>query len=110
MGVSVVNALSEKLQLEIFRDGKKHYIEFQNGEAKAPLKVVGKAKNTGTQITFFPSKEIFSSIKFNANILIKRMRELAFLNKGIKIIFTDASQKKEEQELIFYHQKKFFLQ
>ena len=96
VGVSVVNALSEKLQLEIFRDGKKHYIEFQNGEAKAPLKVVGKAKQTGTQITFLPSKEIFSSIKFSANILIKRMRELAFLNKGIKIIFTDASQKKEK--------------
>ncbi|WP_145596395.1 DNA gyrase subunit B [Candidatus Pelagibacter sp. FZCC0015] len=96
VGVSVVNALSEKLQLEIFRDGKKHYIEFQNGEAKAPLKVVGKAKQTGTQITFLPSKEIFSSTKFSANILIKRMRELAFLNKGIKIIFIDASQKKEK--------------
>ncbi len=96
VGVSVVNALSEKLHLEIFRDGKKHYLEFQNGEAKAPLKVVGKTKNTGTQITFLPSKEIFSSIKFSANILIKRMRELAFLNKGIKIIFTDASQKKEK--------------
>ncbi len=96
VGVSVVNALSEKLHLEIFRDGKKHYIEFQNGEAKAPLKVVGKAKQTGTQITFLPSKQIFSSIKFSANILIKRMRELAFLNKGIKIIFTDASQKKEK--------------
>jgi DNA gyrase subunit B len=96
VGVSVVNALSEKLQLEIYRDGKKHYIEFQNGEAKAPLKVAGKAKNSGTQITFLPSKEIFSSIKFSANILIKRMRELAFLNKGIKIIFTDASQKKEK--------------
>ncbi len=96
VGVSVVNALSEKLQLEIYRDGKKHYIEFKNGEAKAPLKVIGKAKNKGTQITFLPSKEIFSSIKFSANILIKRMRELAFLNKGIKIIFTDASQKKEK--------------
>ena len=60
------------------------------------LKVIGKSKETGTQITFLPSKEIFSSIKFSANILIKRMRELAFLNKGIKIIFTDASQKKEK--------------
>ncbi|MEK9561305.1 MAG: toprim domain-containing protein, partial [Pelagibacteraceae bacterium] len=96
VGVSVVNALSEKLQLEINRDGKKHYIEFKNGEAKSPLKVIGKSKNTGTQITFLPSKDIFSSIKFSANILIKRMRELAFLNKGIKIIFTDASQKKEK--------------
>jgi DNA gyrase subunit B len=96
VGVSVVNALSEKLQLEINRDGKKHFIEFKNGEAKAPLKIIGKSKNSGTQITFLPSKEIFSSIKFSANILIKRMRELAFLNKGIKIIFTDASQKKEK--------------
>jgi DNA gyrase subunit B len=96
VGVSVVNALSESLQLEINRDGKKHFIEFKNGEAKAPLKVTGKSKETGTQITFLPSKEIFSSIKFSANILIKRMRELAFLNKGIKIIFTDASLKKEK--------------
>ncbi len=96
VGVSVVNALSQKLYLEIYRDGKKHFIEFQNGKAKAPLKVVGKAKHTGTQITFLPSKEIFSSINFSANIIIKRMRELAFLNKGIKIIFTDASQKKEK--------------
>jgi DNA gyrase subunit B len=96
VGVSVVNALSEKLKLEINRDGKKHFIEFKNGEAKAPLKIIGKSKQTGTQITFLPSKEIFSSTKFGANILIKRMRELAFLNKGIKIIFTDASQKKEK--------------
>ena len=96
VGVSVVNALSEKLELEINRDGKKHFIEFKNGDAKAPLKVVGKSKETGTQITFLPSKEIFSSIKFSPNILIKRMRELAFLNKGIKIIFIDASLKKEK--------------
>ncbi len=96
VGVSVVNALSEKLKLEINRDGKKYYIEFQNGEAIAPLKVIGKSKHTGTQITFLPSKEIFSSIKFSANILIKRVRELAFLNRGIKIIFKDASQKKEK--------------
>ena len=96
VGVSVVNALSESLQLEISRDGKKHFIEFKNGKAKAPLKITGKSKDTGTQITFLPSKEIFSSTKFSANILIKRMRELAFLNKGIKIIFTDASLKKEK--------------
>jgi len=96
VGVSVVNALSEKLQLEINRDGKKYFIEFENGEANAPLKIIGKSKFPGTQITFLPSKEIFSSIKFSSTILIKRMRELAFLNKGIKIIFTDASQKKEK--------------
>ena len=96
VGVSVVNALSEKLFLEINRDGKKYSIEFRNGEAKAPLKISGKSKQTGTQITFLPSKEVFSSIKFSANILIKRMRELAFLNKGIKIKFIDDSQKKEK--------------
>ena len=94
VGVSVVNALSEKLQLEINRDGKKYYIEFNDGEAKAPLKVSGKSKESGTKITFLPSKKIFSSIKFNGSILIKRMRELAFLNKGIKICFTDETQKK----------------
>jgi DNA gyrase subunit B len=96
VGVSVVNALSEKLKLEIDRDGKKHFIEFKNGDAKAPLKVMGKSKTTGTQITFLPSKEIFSSIKFTPNIIIKRMRELAFLNKGIKITINDLNQKKEK--------------
>jgi DNA gyrase subunit B len=96
VGVSVVNALSEKLELEINRDGKKYFIEFKDGDAKKPLKEIGKSKETGTKITFLPSKEIFSSIKFSANILIKRMRELAFLNKGIKITFIDASLKKEK--------------
>jgi DNA gyrase subunit B len=96
VGVSVVNALSEKLELEINREGKKYFIEFKDGDAKKPLKEIGKSKETGTKITFLPSKEIFSSIKFSPNILIKRMRELAFLNKGIKIIFTDASVKKEK--------------
>jgi DNA gyrase subunit B len=96
VGVSVVNALSEKLKLEIDRDGKKHFMEFKDGDAKAPLKVVGKSKETGTQITFLPSKEIFSSIKFTPSIIIKRMRELAFLNKGIKITINDLNQKKEK--------------
>ena len=96
VGVSVVNALSEKLKLEIDRDGKKYFIEFKNGDAKAPLKAIGKSKETGTQITFLPSKEIFSSIKFSPNIVIKRMRELAFLNKGIRITINDLNQKKEK--------------
>ncbi|MDC3166656.1 DNA gyrase subunit B [Candidatus Pelagibacter sp.] len=96
VGVSVVNALSKKLQLEIDRENKKYFIEFENGEAKAPLKSIGKSKQSGTKITFLPSTEIFSSVKFSANILIKRMRELAFLNKGIKIIFIDGSSKKEK--------------
>ena len=96
VGISVVNALSKKLELEINRDNKKYFIEFENGETKSPLKVIGKSKDSGTKITFLPSTEIFSSIKFNYNILTKRMRELAFLNKGIKITFIDASLKKEK--------------
>ncbi len=94
VGVSVVNALSEKLQLEINRDGKKYFIEFKNGDAKSTLKVIGKSKDTGTKITFVPSKEIFSSTKFSSNIICKRMRELAFLNKGIKISVNDNFLKK----------------
>jgi len=96
VGVSVVNALSEKLKLEINRDGKKYFIQFNNGNAKAALKIIGKSKETGTEITFLPSKEIFSSIKFNANTIIKKIRELAFLNKGIKITFNDLNNKKEK--------------
>ena len=99
VGVSVVNALSEKLKLEIFRDGQKYFMEFNNGDARAPLKKLGKSKETGTQITFLPSKDIFSSIKFNPNTLIKRMREIAFLNKGIKVIFTDLTGKKEKTNI-----------
>ena len=94
VGVSVVNALSEKLELEINRDGKKHFIEFKDGNTKASLKVIGKSKETGTKITFHPSKEIFSSTKFSSNIIQKRMRELAFLNKGIKISVNDLTSKK----------------
>jgi len=97
VGVSVVNALSEKLKLEINRDGKKYFIEFKEGNTKSPLKVVGKSKETGTQITFLPSKEIFSSIKFSPNIILKRMRELAFLNKGIKITINDLTVKKSKK-------------
>tara|TARA_B100001175_G_scaffold314370_1_gene323600 strand:- start:2034 stop:4121 length:2088 start_codon:yes stop_codon:yes gene_type:complete len=96
VGVSVVNALSEKLKLEINRDGKKHFIEFIDGDAKSPLKVIGKSKETGTQINFLPSKNIFSSIKFSSNIILKRMRELAFLNKGIKITINDLTLKKNK--------------
>ena len=94
VGVSVVNALSEKLELTIDRDGNKYFIEFKDGNAIKPLKLIGKSKKNGTKIKFLPSKEIFSSTKFNFNIIKKRMRELAFLNKGIKIIITDSSIKK----------------
>ena len=94
VGVSVVNALSENLKLEIDRDGKKYFIEFKNGNAKSPLKVIGKSKSNGTIINFLPSKEIFSVTKFSSNIIQARMRELAFLNKGVKISVNDFTQKK----------------
>ena len=95
VGVSVVNALSKTLKLSINREGKKYFIEFKDGKAKSPLKNVGKSKDKdGTEINFLPSNEIFSSIKFSFSILEKRLRELAFLNKGIKIILTDLSLKK----------------
>ena len=97
VGVSVVNALSEKLELEIERDGKKYFVEFKNGDPKSPLKQIGKSKNTGTKITFLPSKEIFSSTKFSSSIIQKRMRELAFLNKGIILVVLDKTQKKEKK-------------
>ena len=97
VGVSVVNALSEKLKLEIDRDGKKYFIEFANGNAKAPLKAIGKSKSSGTKINFLPSTEIFSSTRFSLNIIQKRMRELAFLNKGIKISINDFVNKKSKK-------------
>ena len=97
VGVSVVNALSEKLELEIERDGKKYFVEFKNGVPKSPLKQIGKSKNTGTKITFLPSKEIFSSTKFSSTIIQKRMRELAFLNKGVSLVVLDKILKKEKK-------------
>ena len=96
VGVSVVNALSKKLELEINRDNKKYFIEFKDGDAKAPLKQIGKSSTTGTKITFLPSSEIFSSTKFSSLIIQKRMRELAFLNKGVKLIVIDKTSKKEK--------------
>tara|TARA_B100001029_G_C15055805_1_gene454296 strand:- start:621 stop:2678 length:2058 start_codon:yes stop_codon:yes gene_type:complete len=95
VGVSVVNALSKTLKLNINREGKKYFVEFKDGKAKSPLKQVGKSKDKdGTEINFLPSNEIFPSIKFSFSILEKRLRELAFLNKGIKIVLTDLSLKK----------------
>ena len=96
VGVSVVNALSRRLELEINRDNKKYFIEFKDGNAEAPLKQIGKSTTTGTKITFLPSSEIFSSTKFSSSVIQKRMRELAFLNKGIKLVVIDKSQKKEK--------------
>ena len=97
VGVSVVNALSEKLELNIYRDGKEFEITFKDGTSIKPLKLVGKTKKKGTKITFLPSKDIFSSIKFSASIIEKRIRELAFLNKGISISLIDNTSKKSKE-------------
>ncbi len=97
VGVSVVNALSESLELNIFRDNKEYSITFQDGNTIKPLKQIGKTKKTGTKIKFLPSKKIFSSTKFSSNILQKRVRELAFLNKGINIVLTDNTLAKSKE-------------
>ena len=97
VGVSVVNALSEKLELNIFRGGKEYKIDFKDGTSIKPLKQIGSTKKTGTKIKFLPSKEIFSSIKFSSSILERRIRELAFLNKGISINLIDKSSKKQKE-------------
>ena len=97
VGVSVVNALSEKLTLNIFREKKEYFIEFKDGRALFPLKVKGKTNKTGTLINFMPSKEVFSNTKFNSIILQKRMSELAFLNKGLSIKLVDKTGKKEKE-------------
>ena len=102
VGVSVVNALSERLELYIERDGKKYFIKFNNGESEAPLKALGKSNKSGTEIKFLPSKNIFSSTKFSFSTVEKRLRELAFLNKGIKISLTDLTQKKHKNIKLKY--------
>ncbi len=101
VGVSVVNALSEWLELRVWRENKEHFMRFEKGEAKAPLTVVGNAATKkGTEITFFPSTEIFSTIEFDFATLEHRLRELAFLNSGIKIILLD-NRWEESREIEF---------
>src|SRR6202022_106694 len=83
VGVSVVNALSEKLKLTIYSKGKKHFIEFAHGDAVAPLKVVGEANGKrGTEVTFLASTETFTNVEYDFATLEHRLRELAFLNSG----------------------------
>ena len=102
VGVSVVNALSQNLELNIFRDNKEYSITFKDGNSVKPLKKIGNTKKQGTKITFLPSKDIFSAIKFSATILQKRMRELAFLNKGISINLKDQTNSKTKEYINKY--------
>jgi DNA gyrase subunit B len=103
VGVSVVNALSSKLQLRIWRDDKEHAIEFAHGDAVAPLKVVGDAPGKrGTEVTFQASTETFKNIEYDFATLEHRLRELAFLNSGVNIVLSDMRHAVEKREEMRY--------
>ena len=96
VGVSVVNALSDWLKLTIRRNGKAHSMEFRQGEAVSPLKVIGDTDRRGTEVHFMASVETFGLVEYHFEILAKRIRELSFLNNGVKIQLLDRSHGKEE--------------
>jgi DNA gyrase subunit B len=100
VGLSVVNALAEFVELEIRRDGKVYQQVYERGEAKTKLQVIGKTKHTGTQIRFKPDSEIFETLNFSFDLLSQRLRELAFLNKGLSISVEDERSEKRHD---FYY-------
>jgi DNA gyrase subunit B len=103
VGVSVVNALSSWLKLTVWRDGKEHFMEFRDGEALAPLSVVGAAHDRrGTEVTFLPSPQTFTMTEFDFSTLEHRLRELAFLNSGVLIVLSDRRHAVEKREEMRY--------
>jgi DNA gyrase subunit B len=103
VGVSVVNALSSKLELRVWRDGKEHYVEFADGDAVAPLKAVGEAKGRrGTEVTFLASGATFKNIEYDFATLEHRLRELAFLNSGVNVVLSDQRHAVEKREEMHY--------
>src|ERR671926_1040602 len=99
VGLSVVNALSEKLQVTVMRHGKEHFQEYARGKPAEPLKVVGKASTTGTYIRFWPDAQIFEELGWQWDIVAHRLRELAFLNKAVTIVLRD---EKQDLDYMFY--------
>lgn len=102
VGVSVVNALSEKVVVDVYRNGKHHHVEFSRGFSKSSLKVKGPTKKRGTTVSFLADSEIFSSLEYRYDTLTSRLRELAFLNKGIKIILRDTRGKEPRENIYQY--------
>src|SRR5579864_1032670 len=102
VGLSVVNALSERLQVTVMRHGKQHFQEYRRGAPVAPLKVTGKADTTGTYIRFWADGSIFEELGFHWDIVSHRLRELAFLNKGLTIVLRDEREGHEDLEYTFY--------
>ena len=103
VGVSVVNALSTWLKLTIWRDGNEHFIEFRDGDALAPLSAVGAAHDKrGTEVTFLPSPRTFTMTEFDFATLEHRLRELAFLNSGVRIVLSDMRHAVEKREELLY--------
>jgi DNA gyrase subunit B len=102
VGVSVVNALSEWLELTVWRDGEEHFMRFRHGDAEAPLKVVGKTDKRGTRVTFLPSLETFKITDFDFDRLEHRFRELAFLNSGVRLVLVDERHDEPKSVEMFY--------
>ncbi|HMB94455.1 MAG TPA: DNA gyrase subunit B, partial [Tepidisphaeraceae bacterium] len=97
VGASVVNALSEWVEVEVSREGKLHHMEFERGKKSSDLKVVGKSTKTGTKVTFKPDKQIFPDIEFKYDVLQKRLREVAYLNEGLQIVIEDERSGKRDE-------------
>ena len=101
VGVSCVNALSDEMEVEVRRDGKIHHQMYKRGKPQGPVEVIGKTEEHGTKVTFHADPEIFGNLAFSYETIGNRLRELAFLNAGVKIIYTD--ERKEDNQTVTFH-------